>query len=64
MEHNHDNQHAFVFGIIGFFLKYFFLDWQLIAPIVEAGLTALVCGFLGMAGKEIFIRLKKRFFKK
>lgn len=40
--------------------------WQylMIGKIVEAGITAFVCGFLGAGAKWAFDQLVKKYFKK
>lgn len=69
--HKIDTVFAFFFGMLGGFIKYMsgvsgmvLLDVGFIGRLLEAGVTALVCGFLGVAGKHSFDWLKKKYFSK
>lgn len=65
--HRIDTIIAFFTGMIGGFIKYtsgVILQIGFIGRLFEAGITALVCGFLGIAGKHIFDYLKRKYFKK
>ncbi len=70
--HGHNNSNniiGFAIGAISGFWKYLAsINMDLIGRMAEAGATALVCGFLGMAGKEALVAtvkyLKKKFTHK
>jgi hypothetical protein len=58
---------AFFFGMFGGIIKYanlLYLDVSFWGRLLEAGLTALVCGFLGVAGKHLYDWIRKKYFKK
>ena len=62
---NHNNVYGFFFGMIGGFTKYLAsIDMEVFSRMIEAAATALVCGFLGMAGKEGFVIIKRKYFTK
>ena len=51
---SNDNIYVFFIGSITGFVKYAgSVQTELLVRMAEAGATALVCGFLGMAGKEL-----------
>jgi len=55
---------GFVSGLIGGALKVILaMDANTMKNIVEAGLTALICGFAGVAGKELYLFIKKKIKK-
>lgn len=58
MEHNTDRIVAFFAGMFGGIVKLItgsvLLDVSFMGKLAEAGVTALVCGFLGVAGKHLF----------
>lgn len=57
-------------GMTGGFIKYMssgintMLDIGFTGRLFEAGLTAFVCGLLGVAGKHSFDWIKKKYFNK
>lgn len=56
-----------VCGIIGgmfYFLKQVMLDMGYLESLWKAALTAIVCGFAGVAGKYLFTMVKNRIWKK
>lgn len=65
MNHNaFENWFAWVCGVVGGGVHFTFLeihanlsDWLALG---RAGITAVVCGFLGMAGKEIYRKIFKK----
>lgn len=60
---HHDAPFATLCGIVGGFGKYF-LDIQngpYVLKVTEAAFTALICGFAGVAGKEIFQYIKRKY---
>jgi hypothetical protein len=66
MEHDLNKGLGFLFGMIGGVTK-FVCDvpihtTEYLKATAEAGFTALVCGFLGVAGKEFYVFLKKKYF--
>ena len=64
--HKIDTLIGFFSGMIGGFVKYasgVMLQIGFMGRLFEAGLTALVCGFLGVAGKHLFDWLKKKYIK-
>jgi len=65
--HTIDTKIGFIVGMTGGMLKYIsgaLLDISFAGRLVEAGLTAMVCGFLGVAGKHTFYWLRKKYFTK
>lgn len=66
--HRMDSIVAFFSGMFGGFIKYMagvlLLDVGFISRLFEAGATALVCGFLGIAGKRLYEFVQKKFFSK
>lgn len=52
-------------GIGGGLTKYFLQinDQPFMTKLIEAGITALVCGLLGAAGKFLFDFIKRKLFK-
>lgn len=68
-EHNNDTrgQHnplAFAAGMIGgvmHFIMNIQFDVDFLSKLIEAAITAAVCGFVGIAGKEIFVVAKNSF---
>lgn len=58
---NSNSTIGFVSGVIGglgkFLLNINANYWQ---NLLEAGFTALICGALGVAGKEVYTAIKKR----
>jgi hypothetical protein len=64
MEHlNNGKGAAFLCGIGGGMTKYImqFNDAPYFARLLEAGVTAFICGFLGMAGKWGWDYLKNKY---
>lgn len=62
---------AFFFGMMGGIIKLLsgiggmiLLDTGFMGRLLEAGVTAVCCGFLGVAGKHLFEVLKKKITKK
>lgn len=56
---------GFFSGAFGGFIKYLsLLDAGFGSRLFEAGSTALVCGFLGVAGKHSFDWLRKKYLNK
>lgn len=65
MQHNYDNLIGFFAGMFGGFIKYMsLLDTGFGSRLLEAGMTAMVCGFLGVAGKHSFDWLRKKYLNK
>lgn len=71
-ENNHDpvdNRVGFSAGVIGGIVQYFLnihLEVDFWSKLLQAVLTAGLCGFVGIAGKELFVVLKdslKEYFK-
>lgn len=61
---NHDNSIAYISGVIGAFYQFLMnihLDIDFWSKLLEAAITAGVCGFVGVAGKEIFVLIKDSF---
>jgi hypothetical protein len=61
---NHDNSIAYISGAIGAFYQFLMnihLDIDFWSKLLEAAITAGVCGFVGVAGKEIFVLLRDSF---
>ncbi len=57
-----DNKLGFISGAVGGILKFLInisLPIGFWSKLLEAGITACVCGFLGIAGKEVFNLVKK-----
>lgn len=46
------------------FLKVEFLDASFLVSLIKAGSTAIVCGFMGVAGKHCFTLLKNKWKKR
>jgi len=67
MEHSNNAPLAALCGILGGMVKFLQVSvievtwWE---KTLQAGGTALICGFLGVAGKELFVFIKKAFFKR
>lgn len=69
---NYDSGHnglntiiGFVCGILGGLVDYAIRASQLtIFAVMQAGITALVCGGAGVAGKELYLYLKNKITKK
>lgn len=64
-----NNALGFFIGAVSGFWKYLAnINMELVGRMAEAGATALICGFLGMAGKEALSALVKylrqKFFTK
>ena len=57
---------GFFCGILGGFFHYLQIgsDIEYIHRLIEAGVTALICGAAGVIGKEIVVWVKNKFFKK
>lgn len=70
MEHQYvlEKAIAFICGAVGGLIKLasgsMLLDVTFIGKLFEAGVTALVCGFLGVAGKYSFDWLRKKYINK
>jgi hypothetical protein len=47
-------------GAIGGTSYYIFIDAVFMVKLLEAGLTAFVCGLLGAAGKHLYDKVKKK----
>ena len=67
--HKIDTVIGFFFGMIGGFIKYMsaaflLLDTGFLGRLFEAGVTAMVCGFLGVAGKHLYDVIRKKLFNK
>lgn len=65
--HQIDSKIAFLSGMTGGFIKYMsgvLIDVGFGGRLIEAGVTAMVCGFLGVAGKHSFDWLKKKYLNK
>lgn len=69
--HKIDSIIGFFCGMMGGILKLIsgisgmvLLDAGFIGRLFEAGATAIVCGFLGVAGKHSFDWLRKKFLNK
>lgn len=61
---NHDNSIGFISGLIGGIwqsLMNINLPIDFWSKLLEAGITAGVCGFVGVAGKEIFVLIRDSF---
>lgn len=57
-----DNRIAFVFGIIGGvwqFILNIHLPVDFLSKLVEGAVTAGVCGFAGIIGKELYVLAKR-----
>jgi hypothetical protein len=64
MTHN-NNAYGFFFGLIGGGVKYMMnINAEIISRMSEAAVTAIMCGFLGMLGKEAFVYIKRKYFTK
>lgn len=60
-----DNRFAFVLGIIGGvwqFILNIHLPVDFLSKLVEGAVTAGVCGFAGIMGKELFKIARRAFF--
>ena len=56
---------GFVCGILGGLADYAIRASPLtIFAVMQAGITALICGAAGVAGKEVYIYIKKKITKK
>lgn len=67
MEHNYDKWIGFFSGLAGGFIKFInapLLEATFIGKLAEAGVTALVCGFLGIAGKNLYMWIAKKLKRK
>jgi hypothetical protein len=68
MEHtNYDKVIGFFSGLFGGFIKFVsvsLLDVTFAIKLIEAGITAFVCGMLGVAGKYAVVWIKKQFTNK
>jgi uncharacterized membrane protein YebE (DUF533 family) len=67
MQHNIDNITSFGIGAIAGIVKFIFtlnIATDSASRIGEAVMTAGLCGFAGMAGKELYGYIKKAFFKR
>ncbi|HUR65474.1 MAG TPA: hypothetical protein VMZ03_03920 [Chitinophagaceae bacterium] len=66
--HNENNNKiGFISGLIGGVFKFLMnidLPVGFFSKLLEAGITACVCGFLGVAGKEVFNLIKKYVLKR
>jgi hypothetical protein len=66
MHQQHNNFLGIASGCIGglgrFFLQVNPAPLQM--RIIEAAFTALICGFMGYLGKELYIAIKKKFTTK
>lgn len=61
---NHDNSIAFISGAIGAFYQFLMnihLNIDFWSKLLESAIMAGVCGFVGVAGKEIFVLLRDSF---
>lgn len=57
-----NNPLAFISGVVGGIVQYFMnihLNIDFWSKLLESAITAGVCGFVGIAGKEIFVVLKE-----
>jgi hypothetical protein len=65
MNDNHNNFYGFLFGMIGGFYKYAFvnIDASVLIRFAEAIVTAFFCGAVGVAGKIFFTWAYKKFKK-
>lgn len=67
MYHDNNSNTAFGFmcGIIGWLLNQIInIDHVFIINLTESAFTALICGFVGVAGKHFFGMIIKRLKKK
>lgn len=70
MEHNmeSDKPIAFICGMAGGMIKFIsgsiILNASFVLALLEAGATAMVCGFLGVAGKHLFNSIRKKWYDK
>jgi hypothetical protein len=61
---NHDNWIGFMIGMISGIVKFLFIDPALFSRFLEAGITAVVCGVLGMLGKDVYVWVKNKMLSK
>jgi hypothetical protein len=66
IEMTNDNTQGFLFGMIGGVAKFWFINIEaaMLTRFAEAMITAFFCGVVGMAGKELFTYVKRKYFKK
>jgi hypothetical protein len=67
MQHNVDNITSFGLGSIAGIIKFYTtlnISVDSVSHIGEAVITAGMCGFAGMVGKEMYVYIKKAFFKR
>lgn len=59
---SHDSKIGLISGLIGGIGKYFIqIHTPFIVNLVGAMFTALMCGFAGVLGKEIYTYIKRKF---
>lgn len=65
MEHG-NNRVAALAGSIGGVGKFLLasISEHYVVQLGEAAVTAFVCGVVGIAGKETYLRIKRKYFKK
>jgi hypothetical protein len=67
VQHSSDTLIGVVFGYIGGFISYLGqieIHQSFSSKLIEASITAVVCGAAGVIGKEIVVYCKKKWFKK
>jgi hypothetical protein len=58
---NHDSKIGLLSGLVGGVGKYFLqINEPFAINLLQASITALICGVAGVAGKEIYIAIKKQ----
>jgi hypothetical protein len=59
----HDTWFSAMCGAIGGTSYYLFINTVFITKLLEAGLTAFICGLLGAAGKHLYDKMKNKKLK-
>lgn len=60
----HNNKIGFISGFVGGVSKFILEAGPITDRMMEACFTALMCGVLGMAGKDIYVLVKSLFKKR